>query len=235
MVLRCFVLLLVVTGLTGLAGCASGPRADGPPAAATFVVSADDYAQAFEVAQAELHRRFFELERVDAYTGVILSRPKTGAGVLAPWTLAPSSRLAEDTLNAQSRTVEIRFEAAETVARPPDGVPDALANPDPPLPPGRAQGSVVVSVRVLISRRVSPTRRLEPSAIRYSSPTIKPDLFRRGLETVYDAPRDLDAKASANLAASIERRLLERLGRRDAKRGAPDQRGPGVHAQLAVQ
>lgn len=232
MALRCLALLLVATAL---GGCASGPRADAPSAAATFVVQASDYAQAFEVAQTELRRRLFELERVDAQAGVILSRPKTGAGVLAPWTLAPSSRLVEDTLNAQSRTVEIQFEAAETVAQPPDGVPDALANPDLPLPPGRARGSVVVSVRVLISRRVSPTRRLEPSAIRYSNPTIKPELFQRGLGTVYDAPRDLDAKASASLAEAIERRLLENLGRRDAQRGAPDQGRPGAHAQLAVQ
>lgn len=232
MALRCLVLMLIATCLVG---CAGRPRVDGPPAAATFVVQADDYAQAFEIAQTELRRRFFELERVDAQAGVILSRPKTGAGVLAPWTLAPSSRLAEDTLNAQSRTVEVRFEAAETIAQPPDGVPDALANPDPPLPPGRARGSVVVSVRVLISRRVSPTRRLEPSAIRYSGRTVKPELFQRGLDTVYDAPRDLDAKASANLAVSIERRLLESLGRRDAQGGATDQSGPGAHAQLAVQ
>lgn len=232
MALRCLVLTLIATLLVG---CANRSRVDGPPAAATFVVQADAYARAFEVAQAELRRQFFELERVDAYAGIILSRPKTGAGVLAPWTLAPSSRLAEDTLNAQSRTVEIRFEAAETVAQPPDGVPDALANPDPPLPPGRAQGTVVVSVRVLISRRVSPTRRLEPSAIRYSGSTIKPELFQRRLGTVYDAPRDLDAKASANLANAIERRLRDSLGRRDAQGGATDQGGPGAHAQLAVQ
>jgi|GEM_PF-472671 len=232
MAYRCLVLMLLVTCLVG---CASRPRVDAPPAAATFVVSADNYTDAFEAAQAEIRRRLFELERVDAQAGVILSRPKTGAGVLAPWSLAPSSRLAEDTLNAQSRTVEVRFEAAETIAQPPDGIADALAAPDLPIPPGRAKGSVVVSVRVLISRRVTPTRRLEPTAIRYSSSTIKPDLFQRGLGTVYDAQRDLDAKASTNLAASIERRLLERLGRRHAQRGAPDQGGPGVHAQFAVQ
>lgn len=232
MALRCLLLTIIATCLVG---CASRPRVDPPPAAATFVISADDYSEAFEAAQAEVLRRFFELERVDAQAGVILSRPKTGAGVLAPWTLAPSSRLAEDTLNAQSRTVEVRFEAAETIARSPGGMADALANPDLPISPGRAQSAVVVSVRVLISRRVSPTRRLEPTAIRYSGSTIKPELFQRGLGTVYAAPLDLDAKASANLAASIERRLHDRLGRRDAQGGAPHQGGPGMHAQLAVQ
>jgi hypothetical protein len=232
MATRCLVLALIATCL---AGCASRPRVDGPPAAAAFVVQADDYAAAFEVAQAEVLRRFFELERVDAQAGVILSRPKTGAGVLAPWTLAPSSRLMEDTLNAQTRTIEVRFEAAENVGRPPTGVPDALADPDPPVSPARAQASVVVSVRVLVSRRVSPTRRLEPSAIRFSGQSIKPELFQRGLSTIYHVPRDLDAKASASLAGAIERRLFERLGRRDAHGGAPDQGGPGVHAKLAVQ
>ncbi len=232
MATRCLMLAIIATCLVG---CTSKPRVDGPPAAATFVVSADEYTAVFHVAEAEVRRRFFELERVDAQAGVILSRPKTGAGILAPWTLAPSSRLLEDTLNAQSRTIEVRFEAAENVNRTPTGVPDTLADPDPPVSPGRAESSVVVSVRVLISRRVTPTRRLEPSAIRFSSQTVKPDLFQRRLSTTYDAPRDLDAKASSSLAEAIERRLLEDIGRRDAQGGAADQSGAGVHAKLAVQ
>lgn len=209
MPLRALAIPILATVLGGwLGGCATAPT-PAPLAAATFVVQAEDYPAAFEAAKAELADRRFELERVDARAGVILSRPRTGAGVLTPWKLRSGGRLAEDTLNAQTRTVEVRFEPAEELDTPPTGVADALASPRPPLPPGQARGSVVVSVRVLISRRVTPTRRLEPTAIRSSSASGNPKLFRRGLGTTYNAPRDLDAQAATALSRSIRRRLAD--------------------------
>jgi hypothetical protein len=230
---RCLLIILLAACL---AGCARRDRVDAPPpAAASFVVAAEDYDAAFEVAQAELRRRLFELERVDAQAGVILTRPEAGAGLLTPWTIDRGGRLIEDTLNAQSRTVEVRFEPAESLARPPRGTPSALADPDLPTSPRRAEGSVVVSVRVLVSRRVTPTRRLEPTAIAMSSTPAAPRLSQRNLGGVYDLPRDLDAAASARFARAMDRRLREHLGRRDAGGDAADQGATGTHAKLAVQ
>ena len=222
--------------LVNLTGCArQQPPVAGPPPAAVFSVSAADYADTFEVARAELLRRRFELERVDAQAGVILTQPEGGAGLLAPWTMGPGARVVEDTLNAQSRTVEIRFEAAEAAAAPPRGSGAALADPRLPVSPGQAQESVLVSVRVLVSRRVTPTRRLDPSGIRYSLNAVNPQLFRRGLGTTYTLPQDLDARASVQIARSIQARLGELLGRRDPAGGAPNQGGPRPDTQLAVQ
>ncbi|MEQ8317556.1 MAG: hypothetical protein RIE77_03185 [Phycisphaerales bacterium] len=189
-----------------LAGCATR-QASTQPAAATFVVQAQDYGGAFKAAKGVLLDRHFELERVDARAGIIVTRPRSGAGLLTPWTLGPGSRPVEDTINAQRRVVEVRFEPAEETDRPPGGVPDALASPQPPLPPSQAAGAIVVSVRVLIERRVAPTRRLDASAIRIVSTPFDPRLSRRGLPMTYYAPRDLDADASAALARSVQRRL----------------------------
>lgn len=218
-------------------GCATGrpkPAADPSAGTSRFVIAAPDYARAFETARVELLRLRYEIDRADAQAGVIQTLPTTGAGLLAPWTIGPGTRLAEDTLNAQGRLVEVRFEPAELLDQPPQGRA-ALSDADMPVGPLRATGPIVVSVRVLVLRRVTPTRRLEPSAIRLSSNPIKPELFQRGLAGQFHAPTDLDANAARALAGSIERRLLERAGGRDADGGAPDQGGPGVSAQLPVQ
>lgn len=223
-----------------LVGCAGGrPRTVAPgsfePAAATFSVRAEDYGAAFEAARTELLRRRFDLERVDAQAGVLLTRPETGAGLLAPWTMGLGTRPLEDTLNAHSRTVEIRFEAAETATAPPRGTTGVLADPGLPVPPGRAAETVIVSVRVLVSRRVTPNRRLDPSGIRYSLNSVEPDLFQRGLGTTFHAPSDLDPAASRQIARIIERSLRDDPGRRDSLGRAADERGPALDPQLAVQ
>ena len=218
-----------------LTGCAQSSRSVGPPAAATFAVPVEDYARAFETASDELTRRRFEIERVDARSGVIVTQPKTGAGLLAPWTLAPGARIAEDTLNAQSRIIEVRFEAAESAIQAPRGVRAPLANPQPLLPPGQAAETVIVSVRVLILRQVSPNRRLEPSGIRYSLDSNNPALSRRGLGTRFDAPKDLDERAATQIARSIQNRLAETSGRRNADGGAADQGSASSDAKLAMQ
>lgn len=236
MIARCTVLLVIASCLIG---CANRAATVGPPAAASFTIPVDDYAQAFATARGELKRRRFEVERVDASAGIILSQPKTGAGLLAPWTLAPGARIGEDTLNAQSRIVEVRFEAAESIVRAPIGVRAALAEPPAETSPANAAETVVVSVRVLITRRVSPTRRLDSSAIRYSLDAFDPSLFQRGLATSFEAPMDLDERAASQLARSIQRRLSERTtapsGRAHTDGGTAHQRGAAADAQLAMQ
>ena len=123
MLARLAVLLAFVALLTG---CAQSRQSPATPAAATFTIPVADYASLFETARDELTRRRFEIERVDARSGIIVTQPKTGAGLLAPWTLAPGARIGEDTLNSQSRIIEIRFEAAEAAIQAPRGVPGFL-------------------------------------------------------------------------------------------------------------
>lgn len=201
-----FRVLAILLLASCLGGCAAS-RPSTKPAAATFVVDASDYEQAFEAAKGVLLDRQYELERVDARAGILLTQPRTGAGLLTPWKIGPGSRLGEDTVNAQARVVEIRFEPAAETERAPGGVPDALANPRSPVPPSAAEGVIIVSVRVLMERRVSPTRRLDPTAVQAASVSFDPGLARRGLSMTYYAPHDLDEDASAALAKSLQRRL----------------------------
>ncbi|MEQ8843941.1 MAG: hypothetical protein RIB58_03725 [Phycisphaerales bacterium] len=222
-------LLSLLVCLLGLGGCVQPGRGDVKPAAARFVVPVEAYATVFEAAGDELTRRRFEVDRVDARSGVIRSLPKSGAGLLAPWTLPPGARVVEDTFNAQSRVVEIRFEAAEAGVVSPSGVASPLADPGLPLLPAQAAESVVVSVRVLVSRRVTPTRRLDSTAIRSSTNSVDPSLFRRGLGTRFEAPQDLDADAASQIARGIARRVGVAIstgqdsGRRDRGGGAGDE------------
>lgn len=234
--LAAILLALVLPSWIG-AGCASRPptpRADPKPGTSRIVIPAADYAQAFEAARLELVRLRYTIDRADAQAGIIQTMPASGAGLLAPWTMGPGARVVEDTLNRQGRLVEVRFEPAQTLDRAPQG-PAALANPDAPAGPLQAQGSIVVSVRVLVLRRVTPTRRLEPSAIRLSTNPIKPELFVRGLSGQFHAPTDLDPDAARTLAGNLEKRLLEATRRGHAHGRAPNQSGPAVDAQLPVQ
>lgn len=198
-------LAAVLAGVCLAGGCASRTdRGD-----ASFVIDAAEYRQAFTIARDVLRDHRYEPDRVDAQAGVITTAPREGAGLLAAWTIASASTAAEDTINPHRRTAEIRFEPAEDRSAPPEGAADALARPGLRRSPSEAEGPVVVSVRVLVSRRVRPTRRLETSAIGYSSTSTNSELFRRGLGTSYDAPRSLDGRAARVLARAIRDRLVD--------------------------
>lgn len=228
-------LVLAAILLATLPGCTASRRAEMPPASAGFSVPAGAYRQAFQAARQALLDRQYELDRVDAAAGIIRTRPRQTPGLLAPWTLDAGARVVQDTLNAQSRCVEVRFESAEAQATLPSGRPMPLAQPILPPGPARASQVVHVSVRVFVLRRERPTRRLETAAIGASTNPTDPALFRRGLGTVSVVPVDVDASASAALARAIEDRLGQALGGRDADGGAADQRRPGSHPKLAVQ
>lgn len=99
-------LCVLLPALACMSGCASRPaRAQADPVAGTsrFVIPASDYGQAFEIVRQELIRLRYQIDRADAHAGVIQTHPALGAGLLAPWTLGPGSRVVEDTLNVQSR------------------------------------------------------------------------------------------------------------------------------------
>lgn len=145
-----WVLLIALPVL--LAGCRA------PGGERSFVIPAERYTEAFELARAELRRAGYTLERVDAHAGELLTAPKTIAGFATPFEpeyTGPGQRW-QDTLNNQPRTVQIRFR---------DAVADLAGPPAPPT----GDGGVRAEVEVVLWRFRRPGWRLETETIQGST------------------------------------------------------------------
>lgn len=173
-----------------LAGCASAR-----PEEAVFTVPPGQFAATFAAAKDVLVSYRFELDRVDARSGVLTTRAKPSSGLATPWDAEQSTFLQEweDLLNRQLRRVRITFEPAEAV----DSAP-----PDLRL----FEGPLVARVEVVIDRRRRPGWRVETSSIRMSSFTRDPALGPRRMSPAYDVPHTRDEALAARLGREIARR-----------------------------
>lgn len=184
--------LLLLTFL--LAGCASAR-----PEEAVFTIPAGQFQATFAAAKDVLVAYRFDLDRVDARTGVLTTQAKPSSGLATPWDAEQSTLLQEweDLLNRQLRRVRVTFEPAEAVE---------------PAPPDLRlfEGPLVARVEVVIYRRQRPGWRVETTSIRMSSFTRDPSLRTRRMAPSYDVPHTRDELLAA------------RLGREIARRAAPD-------------
>jgi len=212
----------LAAGCAGLVGCAAPPPASPPE----LVIQPAAYPLAFEAARTALRERRYELERIDPAAGVITTKPRSSAGLLAPWTMPHADAAVADTANSQRRTVEVRFQPTSDATAPPAGRPDPLAAATPQPPPDRPGRPIRVTVRVLVDRRLTPTRRLEPSAIALSANTIDPDLARRDLRGSPAIPRRLDNTEAHAIARDLRQRLDLNARRADTPDRPRDQLGP---------
>jgi hypothetical protein len=194
---RCALLLLVALLL---GGCASRPLP------AEFVLEPGQYADTFTAGKEVLRRLRFELDRVDARAGVITSRPKDTAGFATPWDAEQTTvrQLAEDFWDNQQRRVRITFEprraAGDTGA---GGGGAAAADTDV----REATGPIVARVEVVIDRINRPGRRIDTTAIRYSTHTQDVALTQRGMYPQYAVPWKQDELLAGRLAEKIRRRV----------------------------
>ncbi len=171
-----------------LASCASHPPAsiDVPPG---------QYERAFDAARDQLVRARFELDRVDARSGVITTKPKTTAGLATPWD-AESVSLAqktEDLLNQQQRRVRVTFEPTAG-SMPGDGSTADLRT---------LEGPLTARVEVSIDRVRAPGWELDATAIRYSGRTQSRAISERGLWPRYEVPFSQDDGWARALAARV--------------------------------
>jgi hypothetical protein len=181
-------LLIAVVG--GLAGCRA------PTADRSFVVPASRYAEAFDAARDELRRAGYTLERLDAANGEILTEPRTVAGLATPFEAESTSagQVWQDTLNAQPRTVRVRFRDADS---------DAGAPPSPPP----ADGFVEAEVEVVLWRIRRPGWRLETESIIESSLWRDPLWPERGVRPGMMVPLRRDDALAAKLTHRIASRV----------------------------
>jgi len=178
--------------------------ATAPAPAVTRTVETGGYAGEggyFDIARDVLRDEGFILERVDAQLGVILTRPKTTAGLATPWHTDQSTieQEIDDLANRQQRTVRITFAAAGSD-------PSGSTSPAPDAPPTdlrAAQTPIDMSVRVIVERLQRPGRRISSASVRLSTYSIDTDFKDRGLAYGYAVPIEDDQNLAARLADEI--------------------------------
>ncbi len=169
-----------------------------------FTLHREDYPRAFDAARETLLHAGFTLERVDAAEGLISTTPKGSAGLLTPWDTQQSSLTDEldDFINDQRRRVWIEF------------IPLTAPTEDEGLPPGVpvevhpiAGETLEARVRVVIERRLTPGRTIEPASIRRSGRFVDPSLGPRQMLPVAWIPIRTDPELARRLSAQIQQRL----------------------------
>lgn len=173
-------------------GCASHTSRDGGAQAATEAqstrldVSGAPPEAVFDAVRETLVEYRFALDRVDAYRGVITTRPKRTVGLASPWDREQSGldQEWEDLLNEQRRIVRVEF----------DREPDASD-----------YSSLSVSVELVRAHR--PGWRLESESIRLST-HARTRNDEGELEPVsFDEVVGMDTRLAARLVEEIDARL----------------------------
>lgn len=165
-----------------------------------FAVPAGSYEAAFDATSDLLREMHFELERIDAASGVITTKAHFSPGLLEPWdpTQTGLDQEWEDALNMQAREVRVTFAPAD---QEPAAADAALTSGEAPIDLRQAGGDLVGSVWVTIFRQQRAGRRLDSEWV--------------GGSTVYQDP-DLNARAGARYLVPLRRdeRLEARLADR---------------------
>lgn len=205
----------------GLIGCAgSVPRTSG------IDVPPGRYAEAFEAAKDVLRAHAFELDRVDAASGVVTTHARGSAGFATPW--VPHSSTLGDAgrgfLDRERRRAVIVFEPANAdLAAAPTGDTGASATPEPSKKPvgidpdealtlDRAEpldaaAPLRARVMVWVERVYRPGRRVGSTSVRLASFTSDPELKEQGLEPAFARPVRDDPGLESRMSQAIGARL----------------------------
>lgn len=181
--------------LAALSGCSSAPPVT------SFTVPADQYPAAFQATKDVLREFQFEIDRVDARTGVITAWPRASSGFATPWIPHGSSfgDGIEGVGHFQTRTVRVSFapmggDGTET---------DDVLGPDLRGQNGPIEGQIDARVR-RISR---PGRRADANSAKLMSFTLDPRRSPDGKVPVVTSEFREDRELSARLARRIEELL----------------------------
>ncbi len=208
-----------------LGGCSSS---SGPT---KLEVAPSQYPAAFEAAKEALRHYRFPLERVDYVQGEISSASKYSSGLATPWDAEQSTieNEWEDYINAQSRSVRIRFETASQIAfgqAEPAGSQAAAS----PVPPSLEESKEPLFAQVIVTvRRVDrPGWQPQPKAARLSSFTEDPDLTARGMFPAYEVIISRDEKLAARIVERMKKTLAASSGQqaKAAKAEPPAENAP---------
>ena len=203
--------LTLLVALCTLVGCATrGPALSGT--GGRFTAEPGTYDAAFDIARDELVGMGFTIDRVDAYSGVISTKPKSSAGIATPWDREQASLKSEvaDLAHPQQRTVRISFRPASEIDRIPSDEPITQITGEG-APRSIAETSetteLVGVVEVSIERVYRPYKRVSTVHPVGVSRTRDPGLADRGMSSSFTVIAQRDHALEARLAARIGSRL----------------------------
>lgn len=209
-----------------LIGASGGGCASRAPASAEFGVQAPDYQRAIDVARDVLLEARFEIDRVDAASGIISTLPKMTGGLLTPWDGEQTTMDQEvaDATSAHRRRVRITFEpaavdmpgraAGQAAADASGGVVatgglGAVAGQNAIVDLRSAGMPLTARVEVFVDRVRRPGVRLETESIRMTSVTTDPNLASRRMTPEFTETVDHDDLLAGRLAQKIRARMAE--------------------------
>lgn len=186
-----------------LGGCAA-PK----PLPPTFAIAPGGYDAAFDAAREVLRGYRFQIDRIDAGSGVISTAPKRSSGFATPWDTEQTTTREdfEDLFNHQQRTVRINFEPAEP-SQSGDSGDAQLGETTGLIDLRRYEGPLVARVMVVVEREHRSGWRVETVSIASSSFTYDPALAPRGMAGSYWVPVAQDPLLAGRLAAKIQKQI----------------------------
>lgn len=195
---RSLVLVLIGAGLL-LGGCAK--QTPGP---SSFRIPSAEYEAYFDAARDALRDHQFELERVDARSGVITTLPVAAAGWATPWIdhASTSGQATNDLLHRNRRIATVRFAKVSpdtNLARRIDPVSEDLRT---------FEGTIEVSVGVTLEEVYRPGRRTSATSIRLTSFTEDPRDETLNAQQLRTRTVGTDSALAERLAQAV-RRLAE--------------------------
>ena len=193
-------LVPVVFLLIGL--CCSGCSKD-PVGSASFRIPGAEYDLYYEAAKDVLGDQQFDLERVDARAGVLTTRPVASAGWATPWIRHASTmgQSTNDLIQRNRRIATVRFQRVSdetNVSSQVDPVASDLRDFD---------GTIEVSVNVIIEQVYRSGRRLSPTSIRLTTFASDPRDEAIGAAQLRTRTVGTDAALSARIADEMIDRL----------------------------
>lgn len=174
--------------LIGLAGCASNPREP-----AELSVAPGDYPRAFEAAKNALRDFEFELDRVDARAGIIVTAPRSWSGAATPWLPYDSS---------PGDGIEGLFQFEHRIARVDFSVPDPA-----PADLRDAQEPLTAKIVVTVERLYRPGRRVDATSVRLTGFTSDPRVNPSGPAPAFAVEHRSDLPLAARIQAAMDREL----------------------------
>lgn len=206
----------------GLVGVALGGCAGAGKVSTEVAVAPGRYAEAFEAAKDVLRSYQFDLDRVDAVSGVVTTHGRGSSGLATPWIPHGSSfgDGVSGAIERERRVAAVVFTSGAGEASAAEGGVDKVDAIDELLPgaiPGAGAGAgaavldsageVRARVTVWVERVYSPGRRVSSTSVRLSSFTSDSELREQGLEPSFAVQVREDAALGARIAREIGGRI----------------------------
>lgn len=203
-------LVILISCCVLAVGCSSRPTGTN----SRFAVEPGGYEQAFDQTRDQLTDLGFRLDRVDARSGVLTTKPLSSGGLATPWDRHQSSLKSElaDLAHTQQRVVRVTFVPESSLDRLPSDEPGSQIDVTPTarsLTEVSQDQALVGLVEVTIERLYRPYWRPSAVSVPSSSHTRDPSLRNRGMSGTFSVVTQRDHALEERLAGMVTKELQD--------------------------